>query len=149
MADKYFNRREAEELLPTIAPWLAEAQSQKQRLDSVKSDLTEAASRIMFLGGTVPPVAELVRKKAEHDKVAQELLAIVTRIQETGVLVKDLDLGLVDFPSLLRGEEIYLCWKLGEERIGFWHGVDEGFAARKPLDEPPSGAAPPAGPRVH
>ena len=50
-------------------------------------------------------------------------------------MLKDLDEGLVDFPAMLDGHEIYLCWKLGEERIGYWHGVDEGFAGRKPLEE--------------
>jgi hypothetical protein len=62
--------------------------------------------------------------------------------------VRDLDLGLVDFPSLLEGEEVCLCWKLGEERIAFWHGIEEGFAGRKPLDEPGSGQTPPQGPRI-
>ncbi len=64
-----------------------------------------------------------------------QLQDAVTKIQETGCLVKDLDMGLVDFPCRLKGEDVYLCWKLGEERIGFWHGVNEGFAGRKPLDD--------------
>ena len=72
----------------------------------------------------------------------------MNKIQETGCVVKDLDEGLVDFPSLIEGEEVYLCWKLGEEHIDFWHGVDEGFAGRKPLDEPGSGDVPPQGPRL-
>ena len=90
----------------------------------------------MVLGGTFPPLAELLRKKSEHDEAAERLVEIVNRIQETGVLVKDLDIGLVDFPSLLEGEEIYLCWKLGEDQIAFWHGIDEGFAGRKPSTIP-------------
>jgi hypothetical protein len=57
-------------------------------------------------------------------------------------------MGLVDFPSLLRGEEIYLCWKLGEERIAYWHGIEEGFAGRKPLDDSPPAEPPPLAPRV-
>jgi hypothetical protein len=147
MADKYFDRREAERLLPQIAPQLEEARGEKQKVDSFKEDLTQAASRIMVLGGTFPPFADLLRKKAEHDQAAARLVEIVNNIQETGCLVKDLDMGLVDFPSLHDGEEIYLCWKLGEEHIAFWHGVDEGFAGRKPLDEPESGSVPP-GPRL-
>ena len=142
MADKYFDRREAEELLPTLTPWLEEARGEKKKIDAYKEDLTQAASRIMVLGGTFPPFSDLMRKKSEHDAAAARLSEIVNQIQETGCLVKDLDEGLVDFPSLVDGEEIYLCWKLGEERIGFWHGIEEGFAGRKPLDE--SGPAPPA-----
>ena len=88
-----------------------------------------------------------MRKKTKHDEAAGRLLEIVNRIQETGVLVKDLDMGLVDFPSLVDGEEIYLCWKLGEDHIAFWHGIDEGFAGRKPLDDSGTDGTPP-GPRL-
>jgi hypothetical protein len=148
MADKYFDRKEAEDLLITIAPWLEEAKGEKQTIEAFKNELAQVASRIMVLGGTSPPLADLLRKKTEHDEAAERLVEIVNRIQETGVLVKDLDIGLVDFPSLLEGEEIYLCWKLGEGRISFWHGIDEGFTGRKPLDEPETGRTPPQGPRL-
>jgi hypothetical protein len=50
-----------------------------------------------------------------------------------GCLLRDIDLGIVDFPSIHDGKEVYLCWKLGEESVGFWHEVDAGFAARKPI----------------
>ena len=128
MADKYFDRKEAEELLVTIAPWLREARGEKEKIESFKAELAQVASRIMVLGGISPPIAELIRKKSEHDGAAERLVEVVNRIQETGVVVKDLDVGLVDFPSMLEGEEIYLCWKLGEDHIDFWHGVDEGFS---------------------
>jgi len=148
MADKYFDRCEAESLLPKLRPWLEEARGEKQKVDAFKNDLTQAASRIMVLGGTFPPFAELLQKRAEHDKAASRLLEIVKRIQDTGCVVKDLDQGLVDFPSLLEGEEVFLCWKLDEEHVAFWHGMDEGFAGRKPLDEPPAERTPPQGPRL-
>jgi len=148
MADKYFDRREAEELLPTITPWLEEARDEKQKIEAFKAELAQVASRIMVLGGTSPPLADLLRKKTDHDEAAERLVEVIHRIQETGVLVKDIEQGLVDFPSLLEGEEIYLCWKLGENRIAFWHGIDEGFAGRKPIDEPPAGPTPPQGPRL-
>ncbi len=117
-------------------------------LRAFKNELAQVASRIMVLGGTSPPLADLLRKKTAHDEAAERLVEIVNRIQETGVLVKDLDIGLVDFPSLMEGEEIYLCWKLGEDQITFWHGIDEGFTGRKPLDEPETGRTPPQGPRL-
>jgi hypothetical protein len=148
MADKYFDRREAEELLLTIAPWLEDARGEKQKIEAFKTELAQVASRIMVLGGISPPLADLLRKKTVHDEAAERLVEIVNRIQETGVLVKDLDIGLVDFPSLLEGEEIYLCWKLGEDHIDFWHGVDEGFTGRKPIDDPGTGHTPPQGPRL-
>jgi hypothetical protein len=148
MADKYFDRREAEELLVTIAPWLEEARSEKEKMESFKNELAQVASRIMVMGGVFPPLADLMRKKTAHDEAAEKLIEIVNRIQATGVLVKDLDMGLVDFPSLMEGEEIYLCWKLGEDHISFWHGIHEGYNGRKPIDDPGPDPAPPQGPRL-
>ena len=148
MADKYFDRREAEELLLTITPWLEEARSHKEKMEGFKEELAQVASRIIVMGGIFPPLADLMQKKSEHDTAGERLVEIVNRIQETGVVVKDLDIGLVDFPSLLEGEEIYLCWKLGEDHIAFWHGIDEGYAGRKPIDDPGTEPNPPQGPRL-
>jgi hypothetical protein len=148
MAEKYFNRREAEELLPLIGQFLEEALKQKRTLDSISGEIAKAALRIMVLGGSLPPFAELHRKKAQRDKIAEQLAHTIDEIQKTGCLVKDLETGLVDFPSQRGGEEVYLCWKLGEARIGYWHGIEEGFAGRKPLDDPQSGDEPPKSSRV-
>ena len=63
------------------------------------------------------------------------------QIEESGCVVKDLDIGLIDFPAMLGEQQVFLCWKLGEPRIEYWHGVHEGFAGRKPIDDefgPPS-----------
>jgi hypothetical protein len=69
----------------------------------------------------------------------------LAKIEQTGCVVKDLDIGLVDFPSVVNDEQVYLCWKLGEERIGYWHRMDEGFAGRKPLG--PADASAPEAPK--
>ena len=135
MAEKHFNRHEAEELLPVIGPHLEEARQQKHILDGITAEISNAALRIMSLGGSLPPFTELNRKKTQRDKLADQLVRTIDEIQKTGCLVKDLETGLVDFPSLRGGEEVYLCWKLGEARIGYWHGIEEGFAGRKPLDD--------------
>ena len=148
MAEKYFDRREAEELLPAIESFLEEAQKQKRALDSITAEISNAALRIMMLGGSLPPFAELNHKKAQREKIAEQLSQTVDEIQQTGCVVKDLDTGLVDFPSLRRGEKVYLCWKLGEERIGYWHGIEEGFAGRKPLDDVRPEEEPPKPSRV-
>ncbi len=136
MAEKYFTRDEAQELLEVVGPQLGAARAQKQRAELLDKELAVAASRVMFLGGSMPPVIELGQKRAERDRLVAEIRDAVERVHETGCLVKDLDMGLVDFPSLRSGEEIYLCWKLGEEKIQYWHGMTEGYAGRKPLDEP-------------
>jgi hypothetical protein len=148
MAEKYFERQEAEELLPAIEQFLEEARKQKQALDGITADISNASLRIMMLGGSLPPFAELNHKKAQREKISEQLSRTVDEIQQTGCVVKDLDTGLVDFPSLRQGEKVYLCWKLGEERIEYWHGIEEGFAGRKPLDDVQSGEEPPKPSRV-
>jgi hypothetical protein len=150
MAQRYFNREDAEALLPAIRPDLERVRDDRQAMDSLDRDLAVAAARIMALGGSQPPYQELARKRAERDRMAAGIAEVVEKIQETGCIVKDLEEGLVDFPSRLNGQEIYLCWKLDEERIGWWHGIDEGFAGRKPLDDAPEEPPEPPGPsRVH
>lgn len=148
MAERYFNRQEAEELLPSVRDWLEQARERKTVTDKLDKELAQGSTRIMVLGGSIPPYAELGRKRTERDQAEAKMLEAINKIQETGCLVKDLDVGLIDFPSLLKGEEVYLCWKVGEPRIGYWHGIHEGFAGRKPLDDPSSEKSPPPRPRV-
>jgi len=147
MAEKYFSRHEAEELLPMIGDYLGQALDQKKKIDELDEELSRGAARIMALGGSIPPLEQLTKNRAERQKLAAELEEGVKRIQETGCVIKDLDVGLIDFPSLRGGEEVYLCWKLGEERIVYYHGIDEGFAGRKPLDDSPPDTEPPSGPQ--
>ncbi len=136
MSERYFDRKQAEELLPIIGKSLEQARTQKSSLDQLDQDLAAATARVMLLGGSIPPYQDLIRKRGEREATSARLEETINQIQETGCLVKDLDLGLIDFPSLRDGREIYLCWKLGEKRIEYWHGVDEGFAGRKLLDPP-------------
>jgi len=145
MAERYFKRHEAEGLLPIIEPSLEQARERKRKIADLDLGLSQAVAKIMVLGGSIPPYANLAKKKKEREQLTAKLLEAVNKIQETGCVVKDLDEGLVDFPSLLDGREVYLCWKLGEQRIGYWHGIDEGFAGRKPLDDPKSEEPPRGG----
>ena len=143
MADKYFSRQEAEELLPVVGGCLGEALEHKKKIEERDEVLSRAAARIMALGGSIPALEELSVKRTEREGFVAELQKAVTQIQEMGCVVKDLDMGLVDFPSLRDGEEVYLCWKFGEKSIRFYHGIDEGFAGRKPLDDSASEDEPP------
>ncbi len=137
MADKHFDRDEAEALLPVIGRHLGEAVEWKRLIEEVDAEMSQAVAKIMALGGSIPPSAELGRKKASREQYLSSLQQTLEEIQQTGCVVKDLDMGLVDFPSVLDGKEVYLCWKLGEKHIEFYHGMDEGYAGRKPLDEVP------------
>lgn len=148
MPEKYFSRDEAEELLVRIEPMLVDLLEKKRTADSLEGDLSRAATRITMAGGSSPAYADLAKKKSECTRTLAEITESIAEIQQTGCLVKDLDQGLVDFPCRIDGREAFLCWKLGEKRIGWWHGIEEGFAGRKPIDKPPPEE--PSGPgRVH
>ena len=88
-----------------------------------------------------PLLEDLKRRKAAYDRrptepVAKELHALLHEIQELGVQVRDIDAGLVDFPSTLRGREVLLCWRLGEgDRIAYWHDLESGFPGRKIIED--------------
>ncbi len=89
----------------------------------------------MLMGGVMVDRKQAVDARNRRENEASELRSAIESVQETGCVVKDLDIGLIDFPTLYRGEEVYLCWKLGEPAIAFWHGVDEGFRGRKAIDQ--------------
>jgi hypothetical protein len=72
-------------------------------------------------------------RQASLDRAAEQFVALVTAIEGLGAVLRDLDSGLVDFPAAVRGIPIFLCWRVGEPRVGYWHGVAEGFAGRKPI----------------
>ncbi|MGO9270021.1 MAG: DUF2203 domain-containing protein [Terriglobia bacterium] len=143
MAEKYFKREEAEELLPVIEYHLEQARAQSVEMERLSEELSRAAARVMALGGSVPPLGKLAGIKAQREQLLERLKQAVAHIQDTGCILKDLETGLIDFPSFLNGQEIYLCWKLGEEHIEWWHGIHEGFAGRKRLGEAPPDEPPP------
>jgi hypothetical protein len=93
------------------------------------------AHRVSMMGGMAMDRDKAIDARNRRDAVAAKLRGAVEQVQELGCVVKDLDTGLIDFPTLFRGEEVYLCWRLGEPAIGFWHGVDEGFRGRKAIDQ--------------
>ena len=76
---------------------------------------------------------DILDKKKELNKIISSLYREIEEIEEFDILIKSVDEGLLDFPSKRFNEEVWLCWKIGEEKIRFWHGKDEGFIGRKPL----------------
>lgn len=135
MPTRTFTLSEAHKLLPILESLLKTAISSKQLIEEVDAELQEVGHRIFLNGGTLVPVLELARRKAEREKAVQRARDAVAEIHATGVQVKDLDIGLLDFPCKVEGEIVLLCWKLGEEKISHWHSPEEGFAGRKPIDE--------------
>ncbi len=132
---KIFTLQEAERLVPIVKEWLQRAIESKSKVETVERELQGISERINLLGGSkINPAAVLELKRAT-DEALRTLRDVVGQIEASGCLVKDLDSGLVDFPALLGDEEVYLCWKLGEDSISYWHRVEEGFAGRKPIGD--------------
>lgn len=129
-----FTHAEAESLLPKVEAAIQAAISAKAHYESAERGIQALSHRIMMMGGSLVNRDEVLGQRLERDRCAQNLKSAIDAVQNLGCLVKDLDIGLIDFPTLFRGREVYLCWKLGESGIRFWHGVDEGFAGRKTID---------------
>jgi len=130
-----FTLTEAQTLLPVLESLLRSAMQAKALIEEVDGEMQSLASRIFINGGTLVNIVSVGRRKAEREKAVQRAKDAVAEIDAAGVQVKDLDIGLLDFPCVVGDEVILLCWKLGEEKITHWHGTQEGFAGRKPIDE--------------
>ena len=135
MADRTFTLDEAHTLLPVLESLLKQGIQGKKLIEEVDAELQETSRRIFLNGGTLVNVIHLARRKAERERAIQRIKDAIAEIDATGVQVKDIDVGLLDFPCKVEGEIILLCWKLGEEKIGHWHNTTEGFSGRKPIDE--------------
>jgi hypothetical protein len=131
---RHFTITEARALLPPVGRLIRESVQSKGRYQEAETYMQELAQRILMLGGISVDTAAAEGWKTQRDTSAQALKQALERIEELGVVVKDLDVGLIDFPTLYRGEEVYLCWRMDENDIAHWHGVHEGFAGRKEID---------------
>jgi len=132
MAPRYFTLEEANRAVVELLPVVEQMVEHRRRfLDAQerRGALTEQAGSN---GGDLTP-GDFAEVENELEEEATTLAVCIERIQSAGAQLKDLDEGLLDFPSLREGEEILLCWRLGEDEIEFWHGPDDGFAGRKPL----------------
>ena len=132
MAERYFTAEEANETLALVRPLAEELVSHRRALLAAEERKADLDRRIAGNGEALD-ARDLVDLEARITREAAELASCVVRIQDLGVLVKDLDRGLVDFPALRGDEEVLLCWQVGEDEIAYWHGLEEGYAGRKPL----------------
>jgi hypothetical protein len=127
-----FTTEEANAALVEVRPLVERLVEQRADLLAVQARQAEVAARVGGNGGGFDP--KLSASLAEAASVAADgLREAIEALEELGVLVKDLDAGLVDFPSDRDGERVLLCWQLGEERVAWWHTLDGGFAGRRPL----------------
>ena len=135
MSERTFTLDEAQSLLPVLESLLRTAISAKKLIEEVEAEQQALNHRIFLNGGTHVDVVPLAKRKAERNKAEQRAKDALAEIDSIGVQVKDLNIGLLDFPCEVDGEIVLLCWKLGEKSITHWHGTHEGFAGRKPIDE--------------
>ena len=129
-----FTLDEAQTLLPVLETLVRKAQNSGTRAAEIEVELDQLRQRIFLAGGVHVDVVTTARRCAERDKSLQETKDALAEMEAIGVQVKDLDKGLLDFPCVVDGRTVLLCWKLGEKEIGFWHSIEDGFAGRKPLD---------------
>jgi len=130
---KTFTLAEAQTLLPVLEALLRKAQAAGSRAAALEVEMQQLSQRIFLSGGMHVNVAAAARRRAERERSLQDAKDSLAEIDAIGVQVKDLEKGLLDFPSVIDGRTVLLCWKLGEKEIGFWHSPEEGFAGRKPL----------------
>jgi hypothetical protein len=132
---KTFSLREAQGLLPVLESLLRTCMRAKSMMDEIDTEFQELNAQVFVNGGMLVDVKTYARRKAEREKAIQRAKDSLEEITAAGVQVKDLDMGLLDFPCKVDGEIILLCWRLGEDSITHWHSMEEGFAGRKPIDE--------------
>ena len=135
MAQRSFTFEEAQSLLPVLESLLRTAIDGKKLIEAVDTELQDLAHQVFLSGGFLVNIVQVARRKAEREKAIQRVKDALAEIDATGVQVKDLDIGLLDFPCEVEGRTVLLCWKLGEKGITHWHDTSEGFAGRKPIDE--------------
>jgi len=123
--ERHFTRAEANALLPQLSALL-------DQLREAKDELTDAEAH--------EALADAAPANGGGDEGRQvgvaflEVRKLLETLEQSGIVLRDIDRGLVDFPSLIEGREVYLCWELGEDEVGYWHDLDGGYGGREPLD---------------
>ena len=126
MAHRYFTLQEANEALNLIRPLMDEVQAIRLKILKNQPEAWPAIEKSAG-NGSNRALSNMVQDFEKFD-------ALIHRIQDTDVLIKDVNLGLLDFPALKDGREVYLCWQYGEDDIAFWHEIEAGYAGRQPID---------------
>jgi hypothetical protein len=132
---KIFTLEEANALLPVVESLLDRAIRAKEEAERLEGEMQSLRQRIFLAGGMTVDVAGVARNRTEAAAHLQTAKDAVAEIDSIGVQVKDLDTGLLDFPTRVDGELVLLCWRRGETRIEYWHTLEAGFRGRQPLDE--------------
>ena len=138
VAKRHFTVAEVERLIPRLESLMGRVKEAHAEAGRLRDELGGAQRAVMLSGGMRIRQEFWRGRKAAIERTAREIQAKLGEIMRTGGVPKDLELGLVDFPALVGEREASLCWRFGEKQIRFWHGLDEGYAARKPLPGRPT-----------
>ena len=130
-----FTLAEAQSLIPQVSRLMQNTVALKIEFSAADQAVRGYLERVTMMGGMQLNREQVRAARERRETTGAQLKAAIEELQGLGCVVKDLDIGLVDFPTLYRGVEVCLCWKLGEERIEFWHGMEEGFRGRKRINE--------------
>jgi hypothetical protein len=125
--ERIFTLAEAQSLLPRLRTLLEELSQEWKRMSELNPEIQKARNNA--------PLNGYSKFGVEYVESVSHLMSLIHEIKDMGVLLKDADKGLCDFPYIKGGRMVYLCWQLGEDAIQYWHDVETGFAGREPLDE--------------
>jgi hypothetical protein len=130
---RYFTPAEANQALAEIRPLAEQLVGHRREHGRISAERAELGEKIAGNGGGIE-AQRLADLEAASERERIGIARCVNAIHERGAIVKSPDEGLIDFPAQLEGEEILLCWRLGEDAVSYWHSLEEGFAGRKPID---------------
>jgi hypothetical protein len=133
VSERLFTAAEVDELIPRLSELMGGAMERHRQATELQRHLREEQARIRVSGGGHIDQRDWKARAERLDGLGIEVGAALQEIARLGGATKDLEMGLVDFPGLVGRETVNLCWKYGETAVGFWHGLDEGFAQRKAL----------------
>jgi hypothetical protein len=131
----YFTHAEAERLVTLVRTLIEQLKNLNHDRIAAEGEVNHISRNIALNGGMISPRQRLADLKLQHERLIEQAEALLDQIRGFGCEVKDLERGLVDFPTLYKGQMVYLCWMLGEERITYWHTPQEGFRGRRPIDD--------------
>lgn len=131
---KTFTVAEAQTLLPVLESLLRGAQKSAFRVHELESEMQQLNQRIFLSGGMHVDVVAAARRRGEREKALQSTKETLAEIDSIGVQVHSLDDGILDFPCMMGGDLVLLCWQMGEPAISFWHAAEDEATSRRPLD---------------
>ena len=132
MAKRYYTLEEANELVIWLEECFEAIRPINQRVEELSGAISEIQNRMRSNGGSEQDI-QLRRIRQDAQEAALAIQEKVTAITEIGIIVRRVEDGLVDFPTMRDGREVQLCWQSGEPTIGYWHEVDTGFDSRQPV----------------